>query len=188
MWGVCFAACPINNTIASKKINNNISRKDVMNKNGIQLNAKNTVVWGAIIIVLQMGIFYIIWMNPFVNEISLKFANNPAVKPYEYFGGLSNWMTIRTIYNIFLLAIVFKVFLMFYNNIPGHGWKKGLNFGFIISLLSVIPAAFNKWTLIVYPGELIVLQLVNGIIGVTIFGVLAAVVSQKFCINNYNSQ
>jgi len=42
-----------------------------------------------------------------------------------------------------------------------------------------VPAAFNKWTLIVYPNELILLQLLNGIIGSIIFGIMVSVIYNK---------
>lgn len=158
-----------------------------MNKSRMQIDTKKAFTWGAVVIIIQMGVFYVIWMNPFVNEISIQFSNDTAVKPYEYFGGMDNWMQIRTIYNVVLLAVVFGIFLMFYTNIPGNGWKKGANYGLILSLLSVIPAAFNKWTLIVYPNELIILQLVNGIIGVIVFGILSSLVCQKFSIIKVNN-
>ena len=127
-----------------------------------------------------MLIYYVIWMNPYINNISLQFVDNPAVKPYEYFNGLQNWMLIRTIYNVVFLAVLVKLFVMFYNNIPGSGWKKGVAFGLIISLIKAVPEAINKWTLIVYPNELILLQLINGIIGLVVFGILLSTVFQAF--------
>lgn len=158
-----------------------------MKANGVEFATNKTYFWGIIIILLQLGVFYLIWMNPFVNEISLSFADNPAVKPYEHFGGLNNWMSIRLIYNIALLVILYKVFLMFYNNVPGQGWKKGINYGLIISLVSIIPAVYNKWALVVYPNELILFQLINGVVSMTISGVLMAVISQNFCIKKCDS-
>ena len=89
-------------------------------------------------------------------------------------------MKLRTIFNIIFLAILIKFFLMFYDNIPGTGWKKGITFGLIISLIKVVPEAFNKWTLIVYPNELILVQLINGVIGFVIFGIVISTVYQKF--------
>lgn len=149
-----------------------------MNYNKIEVDNGKAILWGSIAILAQMGFFYIIWMNPLVNGISIQFSNHPAVKPYEYFGGLDNWMFLRTVFLIAILAIFIKFFLLFYSNLPGEGWKKGLYFGLILCILKAIPDAFNKWTLIVYPDELIILQLINGVIGYVFFGV---VVSMLFC-------
>jgi len=140
------------------------------------MDKKKTISWGVVAIFLQMAIYYAIWMNPYVSAISLQFSDHPAVKPYDYFGGLENWMTIRTLYNIVILAILIKLFLLVYTKIPGVGWQKGVYFGLTISLIKVVPEAFNKWTLIVYPNELIYLQLINGTIGFTLFGILIAVI------------
>jgi len=149
--------------------------------NKIEVNSLKAVMWGGVAILLQMGFFYIIWMNPFVNEISLQFANHPSVKPYEYFGGLDNWMRLRTIYLIVMLAIMIKIFLMFYTNIPGKNyWQKGISFGLFLSIIKSIPDAFSTWTLIVYPNELIILQLVNGIIGYIFFGVIVSAIYNYF--------
>jgi len=150
----------------------------------MRIDSKKTVIWGAIIILLQMGVYSAIWLNPYVNSISLQFSENPGVKPYDYFGSLDNWMQIRTIYNVIFLAVLIKVFLMFYENIPGSGWKKGVYFGLIITLIKAVPEAFNQWTLIVYPEELIILQLVNGALGLVIFGVLIATTYDKFLMVN----
>jgi len=159
-----------------------------MNKNKVQIDALKAVIWGFVAIFLQMGIYYIIWMNPFVKDILLQFSNNPSVKPYEYFGGLENWMQLRALYNIVLLAILIVLYLMFYTNIPGTGWLKGMCFGLIIGIVKVIPEAFNKWTLVVYPNELIVLQLVNGIIGFVIFGIVVSTIFKYFKVVNICSE
>ena len=145
--------------------------------NIIQINSFRAVIWGGIAILLQMGFFYIIWMNPFVNGISAEFSNHPSVKRYEYFGGLDNWMRLRTVYLILMLSIMIKIFLMFYTNLPGSNyWKKGVSFGIFLSIIKSIPDAFSTWTLIVYPSELIILQLVNGVIGYIFFGVMVSTI------------
>lgn len=133
---------------------------------------------------MQMGIFSALWLNPFVEGISAQFADHPSIKPYAYFGGIDNWMQLRTLYNIALLAILIKLYLMFYSNIPGAGWVKGLCFGLMISLIKTVPEAFNKWTLISYPDELILIQLINGSLGSIIFGVLVATLFEKFGVVN----
>lgn len=151
-----------------------------MNKSIVQVDALKAIIWGFVAIFLQMCIYYIIWMNPFVKGLLLQFSNDPSVKPYDYFGGLENWVQLRALYNIVLLAILIKLYLMFYTNIPGTGWLKGMCFGLIIVIIKVIPEAFNKWTLIVYPNELIVLQLVNGMIGFVIFGIVVSTIYKYF--------
>ena len=146
---------------------------------GLSVDNKKLIIFGFILIIVQLGVYSALWLNPFVEGISDQFSQSPSVKPYEYFGGLDNWMQIRTIYNVVLLAILIKIFLMFYEKLPGTGWSKGVWFGLIVSTIKVLPEAFNKWTLIVYPEQLIVLQLVNGTLGLVIFGVLISTVFVK---------
>jgi len=144
----------------------------------ILINNK-VVILGGIIILAQLAVYSILWLNPYVESITAQFTNSPSVKSYEYFGGLDNWMKLRTIYNAVILALLIKLFLMFYEKLPGTGWVKGIWFGLIISAIKVIPEAFNKWTLIVYPDQLILLQLVNGTLGLVIFGLLLSTVFLK---------
>ena len=143
------------------------------------VDRKRAVIVGSVVILIQMGVYSALWLNPYVAGITGLFENSPSVRSYEYFGGVDNWMLIRTIYNVLILAILIKIFLMFYEKIPGSGWIKGVWFGFIISMIKVFPEAFNKWTLIVYPDELIILQFVNGLLGLVIFGILLSTVFTK---------
>lgn len=151
-----------------------------MSSKEIEINIKKAVLWGSAAILIQMVFFYVIWMNPFVNDISVQFASHPSVKPYEYFGGLDNWMRLRTLFLLVFLSFTIVVFLVFYTNIPGNGWKKGFYFGLLLSLIKAFSDAFNKWTLIVYPNELISLQLVNGVISYVFFGVVVAFLYEFF--------
>lgn len=153
-----------------------------MNSGDVVIDKKKAIIWGLIAIILQMGIFSALWLNPIVSGINDQFINDPAVIPYEYFGDLDEWMKIRTIYNIFILAVLVNLFLMFYEKIPGKGWVKGIWFGLIISTVKVFPEAFNKWTLVVYPNELILLQFVNGYVGLIIFGVMLAILFRRMSV------
>ncbi|MDH5219180.1 MAG: hypothetical protein OEX19_15860 [Gammaproteobacteria bacterium] len=153
-----------------------------MIKNDIEVDRKKAVIWGSLAILLQMAFFYAIWMNSFVADISIRFSDHPSVKPYEYFGGLDNWMFLRTVFLITMLAIMIKIFLILYSSLPGVGWKKGLYFGLMLGIIKAIPDAFNKWTLIVYPNELITLQLINGVIGYVFFGIIVSVLFHQFSV------
>ena len=152
----------------------------IVANNRIKINSQKAFIWGTVAIFIQMCVYYVIWMNPYVNDISLQFGSHPSVKPYEYFGGLQNWMQLRTLYLIIMLAVLIKIYLMFYSNIPGNRWQKGLWFGSALGVVKVIPGAFNTWTLVVYPNELIQLQLINGIVGYILFGVIVSTIFNHF--------
>ncbi|NOZ51907.1 MAG: hypothetical protein GXP08_02005 [Gammaproteobacteria bacterium] len=145
----------------------------------IIVNYKKAVLWSTLVIIFQMFVFYLLWANPIVKEISAQFIHHPSIKPYEFVGGLDNWVMLRTIFHIVFLSSFIYLYLFFYKIMPGKGWKKGLYFGLLIGALTHIPEAFNQWTLIIYPSQLILLQLTNGAIALAIYGILVAVVFQK---------
>ena len=79
----------------------------------VSINHKKAFLFGIVVILIQLGVYSVLWLNPYVEGISNQFAHSPSVKPYEYFGGLDTWMQLRTLYNIAILAILIKVFLLF---------------------------------------------------------------------------
>jgi len=145
----------------------------------IIVNYKKAVIWSTVVIILQMFVFYLLWMNPVVKEVSAQFTDHPSIKPYEFVGGQDNWMMLRTLFHIVFLSSFIYLYLFFYKTIPGVGWKKGLCFGLLMGAITHIPEAFNQWTLITYPSQLILLQLINGAIALAIYGILVAIIFQK---------
>jgi len=157
--------------------------------NGISMSAKSDsiplkklLILGSLIIILQMCIYSLLWMNPWVKDLTQSFNQHASVKPFEYFGGVNNWMIIRTLYHIIFHALFIALFIRFYHCIPGYHWKKGLYFSLFVCAIKTIPEAFNKWTLIAYPETLIILQLINNVIGLVIFGIILAICVEKFSI------
>jgi len=145
----------------------------------IIVNYKKAVIGSIIVIVLQMFVFYLLWMNPMARDLSAQFTDHPIIKPYEFVGGQDNWLMLRTIFHIVFLSSFIYLYLFFYNTIPGAGWKKGLCFGLLIAALTHIPEAFNQWTLIAYPSQLILLQLINGAVALAIYGILVSIIFKK---------
>ena len=88
-------------------------------------------------------------------------------------------MKIRTLFHVLYLSACIYLYILFYRSIPGSGWNKRLIFGLIIGVMKHTPEAFNQWTLIVYPGQLILLQLINGVLSLVIFGALLAIILEK---------
>ena len=54
------------------------------------VNKKKVVIFGILLIIIQLTVFYILWMNPIVKEISAQAALHPSVKPYDFVGGVDN--------------------------------------------------------------------------------------------------
>ena len=57
---------------------------------------------------------------------------------------------------------------------------KGLFFGLLLGFVKAVPEAFNQWMLFDYPTILITVQLINTLLGLTIFGILLAIIFEKF--------
>ncbi len=82
--------------------------------------------------------------------------------------------------SIILITLFIVLYLLFYKSIPGKGWKKGIVFGLMIWIIKAVPEAFNQWMLFDYPAILIIIPLINGLIGMLIFGFLLSLIFEKF--------
>jgi hypothetical protein len=97
----------------------------------------------------------------------------------DYFGGLGNWLLLTFLFGIFFTILIIALYLLLYDRIPGTGWQKGVAFGLMVGFIKAVPEAFNQWMIFDYPTILIVVQLINTLLGLTLFGLLLAVVFEK---------
>ncbi|MEW6042143.1 MAG: hypothetical protein AB1633_11545 [Elusimicrobiota bacterium] len=144
------------------------------------INYKKVVIWGIVVIILQMFVGNLLYQNPIVSGIYEQYEGHPSTKPMDYFGGLGNWLLLTMLFGIFLEIVFIILYLLLYKSIPGTGWKKGLSFGLMIGFIKAVPEAFNQWMLFAYPTILIHIQLINTLISLIIFGILLAVIFEKF--------
>lgn len=145
-----------------------------------RFNTKKAFLWGTIIIVIQMIIGNIFYMNPIVAEINKRFEGHCSIKTFDFVGGLGNWILLTMIFGILLMIFWILLFKYCYPCLPGKGWLKGLVFGLIIGIIKSVPEAFNQWMTINYPTPLILIQLVNTFLGLVIFGALLGFFFTKF--------
>jgi len=149
------------------------------------INHKKAFLWGAIVLIIHMAISNLFYMNPLVMNIFKEYEGHPTMKPMEVFGGLTNWIMLNAIFSIIFVAILILLYLKLYESIPGKGWKKGLSFGLIIAFVKAIPEAFNQFMVFNYPTVLILVQLVNAILSLIIFGILLSLFFNKFKVITY---
>ena len=145
-----------------------------------KINTKKAVLWGTVLIILQMIIGNIFWMNPFVTNIYKQFEGHHSLKTFEFIGGFGNWIILTMVFGIFLMIVWIFLYRLLYSSLPGKGWIKGLYFGIIIGFIKSVPEAFNQWMVINYPIPLILVQLFNTFISLVIFGVLLGFFYSKF--------
>ena len=138
----------------------------------MKINTKKAVLWGTILIILQMIIGNMLYMNPVVANINKQFEGHPSIKSFDFLGGLENWIILTMVFGIFLMIIWIFLYKLFYSSLPGKGWIKGLYYGIIIGFIKSVPEAFNQWMVINYPTPLILIQLFNTFISLVIFGAL----------------
>ena len=74
-----------------------------------KLERKKAVLWGTIVIILQMIISNLLYMNPIVSKINKQFESHPSIKTFDFIGGLDNWLTITMIFGVFLM--IFWIYL-----------------------------------------------------------------------------
>jgi hypothetical protein len=144
-----------------------------------KVNGLRAVLASVGVILLNMIIGNLLYLNPLVSGIFEQFKNHPTIRSMEYFGGFGNWIALTLGFSLILESFVIFLYILLYNAIPSKGWKKGLFYGLIIGLLRSIPEAFNQWTLFNYPDILILIQTINTFLGYLVFGVMLGFVFDK---------
>ena len=144
------------------------------------INYKKAVIWGVIVWIIQVIISNLLYMNPIVMGINKQYEGHSTIKSFDFIGGLGNWILLTLIFGTFLMIVWIVLYLLLYRSIPGAGWKKGLFYGLMIGFIKAVPEAFNQWMLFVYPVPLILMQLINTLLGLIIFGMLLGFFYDKF--------
>ena len=145
-----------------------------------KINIKKAILWGSILIIIQMIIGNLLYMNPVVASINEQFEGHPSIKSFDFIGGLGNWIILTMVFGISLMVIWIFLYKLFYLSLPGKDWIKGLYFGIIIGFIKSVPEAFNQWMVINYPTPLILVQLFNTLVSLVIFGTLLGFFFSKF--------
>jgi hypothetical protein len=144
-----------------------------------RINTKKAIIAGLIVIVLDMILGNLLYMNPWVSGLYAQYEGHPSTKSMDYFGGLGYWLGLTFLFGIVFTVLIIGLYLLLYPSLPGSGWQKGLFYGLMVGVIKAVPEAFNQWMLFDYPTILIVMQLLNTLLGLTIFGLILAVVFDK---------
>jgi len=146
----------------------------------MKFNTKKALLWGLVVMLIQMVLGNLLYMNPFVSNLYAQYEGHPAIKTFEFIGGLGNWILVTMIFSILLMTFWIVLYKYTYLSIPGNGWVKGLIFGLVVGLIKSVPEAFNQWMTINYPVPLIIAQLINTLLGLMIFGTLMGFFFHRF--------
>lgn len=152
-----------------------------------KINLKRAIIAGLVVLLIHLVIGNLLWMNPISMNISKQFENHPTMKPFDFIGGMVNWIIANSVFGIILTLVFIFIFIVLYRSIPGKGWVKGLFYGFMLCITKAIPEAFNQWMLFIYPEEMILMQLVITIISLFLFSLILAFMIDKFKVFNKGS-
>lgn len=140
-----------------------------------KLNYKGIILAGLISFLINMMVGNALWMNPYVKGVFENFLGHPSLKPVEQMGGLSNFLLLTFGFGLILIIFFIYLYVVLYNGIPGTNWfNKGLFFGLMLASIKAVPESFNQWTVLNYPDILIIIQLINTIIILVLFGIYLA--------------
>lgn len=65
-----------------------------------KVNTKKAILWGAVVMILQMVIENLFYMNPIVANINKQFEGHASIKSFDFVGGLGNWILLTMVFNI----------------------------------------------------------------------------------------
>lgn len=114
------------------------------------------------------GIFY---MNPLVAKLHKKFEKSPAIKQWSNTKLFLIYMYLLILVECLLFAFVYSFIKPIF---PGTVIANGLIFGLILIVVNSIPNISGRWLLSTYPNKLLLVDLISGIVGSFIIGLILA--------------
>jgi hypothetical protein len=144
----------------------------------IKINYAGAVFWGFFITAFGMFFGNYLYTNPVVSRILTQYEGIPVMGGFFSAQGGPFWPQV--IVGLILSVVIITLYLMFYESIPGTGWKKGLVFALIISIVKAVPEALNQWVIYKSPAILIETHLLNSFVSLAVFCVLLSVAFERF--------
>jgi len=145
-----------------------------------KINYKRAILWGIVVYIIDAIVGNLLYLNPIVSGIFAQYNDHSSMKPMETFGGQANWILLTMLFGTFLIIIFIILYLILYEGLPGKGWQKGLFFGVMIAFIKAVPEAFNQWMIFEYPNILIIIQLINTLTGLVVFGIAMGIIFDRF--------
>lgn len=65
-----------------------------------KLNMKRAILWSTVLIIIQMVLGNLLYMNPIVASINKQFEGHPSIKSFDFVGGLGNWIILTMVFGI----------------------------------------------------------------------------------------
>jgi hypothetical protein len=90
-----------------------------------------------------------------------------------------SWWYFMIVIDIIEGILYAMVFSMVSGGIPGEGWKKGLNYGIILWLVSTVPGMLMTYSTMAVPDVLVASWLFGGLLSLIVSGILIAAIQNK---------
>ncbi|MCX6785475.1 MAG: hypothetical protein NTZ18_01320 [Candidatus Komeilibacteria bacterium] len=101
-------------------------------------------------------------------------ASDPAL--WKTMAG--NWWVYNLVFNLIVGLLLALVFAIFYRGLPDQGVGRGLQFGFWIWLVGMVPGLLMTILTMAVPEELVVLWLVTGLFNYLAVGIMIGLMYQ----------
>jgi len=113
------------------------------------------------------------------NLTGFLFYSDYSATPQLWKSMTGNWYYNMVILDIFEGMLYAMVFSLFYSSIPGRGWRKGVNFGFVLWLIATVPGMLMTYFTMAVPDSIVMSWLFGGLVSLLIAGPVIAVVHDR---------
>jgi len=146
----------------------------------MKMNWKKIILSGLVAGLAAFIVGNLLYLNPLTTEMYAKYGPSMCSKSMDLFGGVGPWLGL-----MFIGGFVSTIFLAILYSYTEKGinikpaWKKGLLFGFLFWLVGTLSTTYDTWLLHSYPDAIIFVELINGLIGGLVAGVVLAIAWER---------
>jgi hypothetical protein len=143
-------------------------------------NAKRVLIAGIAAGIVSFIVSTALFFMPFVSEVYNAFPTEGA-KEMVLFGSSLNWLIVMLLGSLALTVFVAALYAYAEKGLPAKTvYSKGLCFGLLLWLVTILPDTFSTFMVRVYPTPLITMEAGIGLISSLITGLALAIVYNKF--------
>lgn len=144
------------------------------------MKTKKIVVSGLVAGLISFIVGSILYMNPFIMGFYDAYGDWPGAKTPETFGGMGSWLLLMGVGMMVLTVFVALLYSYTEKAIKiKPTWKKGAFFGVLLWLAFTLASAYYTWLMSAYPDILLGIELVLGLIGNIVTGIVLALVYER---------
>ncbi len=120
------------------------------------------LLWGAVIGIIHFVIVGILYQNPIVAKMYKEASGKPGVKVWKNQKEYLLKMFLGTQIEIYILTSSYLYLRILFNE-PA-GWISAVILAAVFAAIRVYPRFWNMWIQSTYPGKLLAVEFINGIL------------------------